>query len=333
MTDFIMARADHRRVLDHLAFYGLADILASYGVPNVRLGWRGTEPVVSGDGLSAEIVDEAVRGHADTRSWIEESHAGRGTMSPRVTAPDDDDGWRTLQRARHAVLDEEMAESRWADLRFLGALGEPGYWRFYNKLRRPDEGASLWDMQPRNAGSELVGSRLRPLRAKIVARRTGTVAAGLSGQALFDDLNGEDPRGITATGLAMPGPVDGALVWCALWAVGQFPIGYRLNSRAITTGVLLRPKRPRVAYVPVWQGEITPSRLRTLLVSPQLAVLASGDEGLGGTWRGLDGAAASAWLRGRNVRGVYRFPMKNFGTEKAQEWRILGGEAVPLVST
>lgn len=333
MTDFVMARADHRRVLDHLAFYGLADILVWHGVSNVRLDWQGAEPIVSGDGLSAEVVDEAVRRHAATRTWIDENHAGRGTMSPRVTAPDDDDGWRALQRARHAVLDAEMAESRWADLRFLGALGEPGYWRFFNKQRRPDDGASLWDMQPRNAGSEFVGSRLRPLRAKIAARKAGTLAAGLSGEALLDDLNGDDPRGITATGLAMPGPVDGAQVWCALWAIGQFPIGYRLNSRAITTGVLVGPKRLRVACVPVWQGGITPSRLRTLIASPQLPVLASRDEGSAGARGGLDSATASAWLRGRNVRGVYRFPMKNFGTEKAQEWRVLGGEAVPLVST
>jgi CRISPR-associated protein Csb3 len=331
MNSFRMAGADVAVLLHHLAFYGLADILDGDGVADVRLAWVGDLPEIVGTDLSPELIDEAVRAHIDgRRSWTALAFGPerRGLMSPRLTVLKSDVAWGEFQDERERVLDGLTDQHAWSDLRYLAALGEPSYWRFTPK-REPlqDDGASRLEMQPRNRGSEFVGNRLRPLTAKLLGRKSGQITAGLDGSQVVDELDGK-PDSVSATGLTMPGAVDSALVWCALWGIGQFPLALQAGAAAATSGHFGRNRREWF-YVPVWEGAWRPARLRSILASGQLRLAAA---------TGLPRVApddlvlqaAMTWLRARGVIGVVRFPIARFGSDKAPERRALRGEPIPL---
>jgi CRISPR-associated protein Csb3 len=331
MNTFVMRGADQSVLLHHVAFYGLADILDTAGVTGLRLTWDGTRPVISGDQLTPGIVEDAVRAHVEgRRSWVQASTRPdrRGVMSPRLTPFSTDAAWQAHQTARETILDDLTERKAWADLRYLAALGEPCYWRFTRRGEPlQDDAASRLEMQPRNRGSEFIGNRLRPLTENLPARPAGQIAAGLDGGILLDELGGK-PDSVSATGLAMPGPVDNALVWCALWGTGQFPLAMRTDRAALTSGHLGRSRREWF-YVPVWSTPWRPARLRSILASQQLRDAASTGINQPGT-SALGTRAAATWLRARGAIGILRFPIGRFGSDNAPERRARQGEAIPL---
>src|SRR5690606_8685909 len=96
---------------------------------------------------------------------------------------------------------------------------------------------------PRNRGSEIVGTRLRTLAAKVADRSPQAVASGLRGTVVRDEAGNDEPDSRTPTGLAPPGPTYNALAWCALWGISQFPVAMRVSTggrsgTAITSGHL-----------------------------------------------------------------------------------------------
>jgi len=332
MSTFVMGGADPNVLLHHLAFYGLADILDTAGVPDLLLSWDDHgQAVLSGDQLGDERVEDAVRAHLDgRRSWVQRSSGPerRAVMSPRLTVFKNHQAWQEHQIQRERVLDDLTERHAWPDLRYLAALGEPCYWRFTPRGEPlQDDAASRLEMQPRNRGSEFVGNRLRPLTEKLLARNHGQIAAGLAGTIIVDELGGK-PDSVTATGLTMPGPVDNALVWCALWGIGQLPLALRTDSAAATTGHLGRTRREWF-YVPVWDRPWRLARLRSILASGQLRRTAStGIPQLGQDT--LAALAGATWLTARGVIGVVHFPIGRFGSDNAPERRTLRGEAIPL---
>ncbi len=347
MNDFVLARCEPQVLLSHLALYGLASILEAGGVDGVRIGWTDgpdPRPTINAPGLDDATAGAAVRAHAEEcvrpSSWVQRNAPGttRGLMSPRLTPYRDDAAWRVAQQARHKTLDDLTKSHAWLDLRFLAALGEPSYWSHNPKGDRlPDEGASRLEMQPRNQGSEFVGTRLRKLAAAVAARSTGDVAAGLRGQSVRDEAGGDKPDSRTATGLAPPGPTDNALAWCALWGLGQFPIAMRVTKGpsstgvpALTTGHVGRGRREWF-YAPMWDGRWRPARLRSVLAGrPLRTVSAAGLDLPGSPVSSGEAAAAGAWLAARGVRGVVRFPVGRFGSGEAPQRRAMCGDAIPV---
>ena len=100
-------------------------------------------------------------------------------MSPRLTTFGDETTWRQAQENRHKVLDSLTDQGRWLDLRFLAALGEPCYWATDRQgAIQQDSAASRLEMQPRNIGSEFVGTRLRKLADAVAARTAGQILSG-----------------------------------------------------------------------------------------------------------------------------------------------------------
>jgi len=342
MSEFVLARADVKVLLWHMTAYGLSAILEDAGLCGVSLAWGGAPaqpvPILSADGLSADAVDDAVRTHA-TRyvtepSWVladvELRGSARGLMSPRLTPFDTPKIWRDVQDARHGQLDRLTETRSWLDLRMLAALGEPSYWsRSRQDVALQDDGASRLEMQPRNQGSELVGSRLRKLAHVLAARTTGTIATGLAGSTCVDEIGGGKPDSRTPTGLASPGPTDNAVAWCALWGISQFPLAQQSRGTARTTGHIGR-SRSEWFYVPVWHGSWRPARLRSVLVSRQLGDAAKA--GFSGRWAADETALskAQAWLQARGVEGVVRFPIERFGSDSAPERRAMLGQPVRL---
>jgi len=347
MTGFPLERSEPYQALSHLTLYGIGAILEEAG-HDVRLSWTTrlrSRPLLGGTALDDEVIGAAVRDHAalhaDSSSWIARdvtlNGRQRGLMSPRLSAFQDGETWERVQRARHEMLDTLTNHRRLLDQRLLAALGEPAYWsRDPNGVILQDDGASRWEMQPRNQGSEIVGSRLRKLAAAVAAREPATIVAGLRGSAVRDEIGGDKPDSRTPTGLAAPGPTDNAIAWCALWGISQLPIAMRISAgkrlgTAVTTGHIGRTRREWF-YLPVWHQAWRPARLRTVLASAQLRTAASSGLPLTGhdAPSQLAIEAARRWLTARGIAGVVRFPIERFGSDNAPERRAMRGELVTV---
>lgn len=324
-------------LFSHMAFYGLGAILADSGAGfDLRLHWSGgpdPRPVLDLGDASVEQAASVVRDHAAARalpeSWVQQtmttSNASFGLFSPRVKVPASREDWLDLAHARRRSLDLLVTERSGLDLRMIGALGEPGYWRESTSHEpRPDEAATRFEMQPRNAGSEFIRNRLAPLARAVGARTVDAVLDGLTGLRCDDEIGKNKATSRTATGFTHPGPVDNALAWCAMWGISMFPVALRVTARDISSGSLGR--RPECFYVPVWSIPLRIARLRTILISQSLRAAAadtrdSAVETLGQFVTDAD------WqeLGGRGVRAVIRFPVAVYGSASAPERRALEG--------
>lgn len=338
MSGFELRTADVRVLLWHLTLHGLGAILPDAGVADVRLSWTGgmrPRPRVGGPGLTAAVVGDAVRAHAQAHaaqsSWVsrdvELAGSKRGLMSPRLSVFADQSVWERVQGARQEQIDQLMSEPAWLDLRMVCALGEPCYWSRNRKGDAlQDDGSSRFEMQPRNKGSEFVGTRLRRLAQAVAARSAGSVASGLAGASTRDEAGNDAADSRTSTGLAAPGPTDNAVAWCALWGISQLPQSPRVNATAVTSAHIGRSRAEWFA-MPVWHSEWRPARLRSVLASRQL-VEAAGVEAA--RVEPTRAATAHAWLSVRGVAGVIRFPIDRFGSDSAPERRAMLGVTVPV---
>lgn len=336
---------DLRTALSHLALVGLGAILEDAGVANVRVGWSDAfdpRPVIRANDIDWPRAAGIVRAHALRHVEADDWTAARGgggrsaLMSPRIASLPDEAARRRHVAARWAVIDRELERTNWLDLHLIGSLGEPAYWRF-NRQRQPlpDEGASRWEMKTRNRGEEFVGNRLRPLAERVAARSAERIESGLTGSAAEDELGRNDLESRTATGLAAPGPTDNALAWCALWGISQFPVIARIQRPSRSAGHLPAPRgterdRRGWFYVPVPARPIALPRLRTVIVSDQLAQAAAIGAEDPASASALDVEAACGWLADRGIAALVRFPIGEYGSANAPERRALLGTVIPI---
>lgn len=188
-----------------------------------------------------------------------------------------------------------------------------------------DDAANRLEMQPRNNGAEFVGTRLSRI-AKVVAGRTpDQILDGLLGNHVRDELSNNAPDGRSATGLDAPGPVDNAVVWCALWGISQTSLALQATRSAVTSASARTPDRTEHLFTPLWHTPWHPARLRTILASRQLNEAATAflrNEPLDTTPR--------HWLTARGVTAVITFPVTIHGSDKAPERRTGTGTLHPL---
>jgi CRISPR-associated protein Csb3 len=344
MSELVLT-GDIRVALSHAAAYGLAAILEASGTPDVTISWTATldsRAVVSAsgrdpDGMAAAVLDHARR-HAGGADWtaatVDVPGGTAGRLSPRIKPPADDHGWLELGRRRRQAIDGETTARRWLDLRMIGALGEPAYWRFDAQgKRRPDEGASRWEMKTRNRGEDFVQHRLRKLALSVAAREVAGVRGGLQGERVDDEIGANAIDSRTGTGLAGPGPVDNAIAWCALWGLSQYPVIPQIRRQSETAGHgSVRPAGgPRQSWfhLPVPHHAMTLPRLGTIIVSEQLAMVVAADA-MPSDAGGLAVRSAREWLVARGVGAVVRFPIGVFGSASAPERRALLGSVIRL---
>ncbi len=336
---------DIRVALSHVAAYGLAAILEAAGCPDVTLRWTPSldsravviAPDRDPDDMASAVRDHA-RQHAGAANWTaataEVGGAVVGRLSPRIKSPTDDAGWWELARLRRQSIDEEMAHTRWLDLRMLGALGEPAYWRLDAQgARRPDQGASRWEMKTRNHGQDFVRHRLRRLALSVADRDLAAVRDGLTGARAEDEVGNNALDSRTGTGLAGPGPVDNALAWCALWGLSRLPVVAKVGNQSESAGYLFirRVGAPRQGWfhLPVPDRPLTLSRLGTLIASEQL-VVAVRSEAAPSDAGGLGARSAREWLIARGAGALVRFPVWVSGNASAPERRALLGSVSRL---
>jgi CRISPR-associated protein Csb3 len=348
----LMLAGDIRVAFSHLAAVGLATILEESGVERVTLYWtRALEAraIVGGDGLDWNWAAKSVHAHAVahaadddwTAATAEVGAAVVGLLSPRIKPPADDAAWVAFADQRYTVIDDQLHARRHLDLAMIGALGEPAYWRFDDsrrwrgpgRVRRPDEGASRWEMKTRNRGEDFVAHRLRKLALAVADREPNAVRDGLSGAHVIDEVGADDVASRTATGLASPGPADNALAWCALWGISSFPVTPRLGQPSRTAGYLPKQReamamRGAQFYLPVPAEPVFLARYRHVALSEQLATAAATT--LLDRPDRLALEAARNWLLARHIGAVARFPIGIFGSASAPERRALLGTIHPL---
>jgi len=341
----VLADSDHRELFSHLLLYGVGQLCADAGVSDVLLSWtEGATPRpqiagVDGGELAALVAAHAAR-HAEEGSWIQlgqPAEPTRGLFSPRLRPPADGAAWADLQLARQRALDVMTEERNDLALRMIAALGEPAYWPVSGRDGdvRPDDGASRLDMQARNQGSEIVGTKLRPLASAVAAREPDVILEGLLGHSLVDDLAGTRTDGRTATNLRQLGPTDSTQAWVALWGLTTAPVAPQVGHPSRTALHVPRKRSdpdvvPRAGAfaVPVWHASWRPARLRAVLASRALAevagAVAAGEEPPGD---------AQDHLQRRGVLGIVVFPVSTGGSASAPERRALGGQLHRFAST
>jgi CRISPR-associated protein Csb3 len=329
MNDFTLRGSPPEDMLSHLLLYGLTAILEDAGHRDVTIFWeRGMSPRPV---LRAEIEDQsiaaAVVAHAEAHTapdnWIQRRYPDgkgtlRGLMSPRRGAAPDPEAF---QAARQDAIDDAGQP---LELRLIQALGEPAYWRLAKNGPRPDEGASRFEMVPRNQGNEIMQGRYAKLSSAVAGRAPKAVVDGLTGTAVVDLTAATDSR--TASGLRLPGPTDAAVAWCALWGISWLPIAHRSRSASTTPANLARRgNTPERFVLPLWSKPQTPARIRTVLASAQLpaaARLLADDDPVDGS--------APGWLRAHGAEALAIFHVDVVGSANAPERRATRGRVLPL---
>ncbi len=332
-------RSDPLELLTHMVAYGLAAIVEAATRTPPTLSWtEGMAPRarVAHAALPPAEMAGIVQGHAarlvHEDAWPQEriQLAGkpRGLMSPRLAKVDH---WPELTRRRHEVLGRLTGEDTWLDQRFLWSLGEPCYWSFGSRDEiRQDDAASRLELQPRNQGSEIVGNRLSPLAQAVAGRTPEEIEQAFRGVVCRDSVGHDAPDSRSGIGFRAPGPVDDVVSWCALWGVSQFVLNR--SPRSTTTAGNLRDGRDEWFFVPIWRGEWTPARLRTVLASAQLRAVAEESTGRN-TDDSADAFATSdgrRWLLARGVKALVVFPVQRFGSASAPERRAQRGIVYPI---
>ena len=329
----------------HLAALGLGSILEDAGCRGVGIHWTGSldaRPLLTAPGLDWDVAARSVREHAVAHAAPDDWTAatvggvagGAGLMSPRIKPPTHEDGWVALVEERRSVIDRQMRSRHLLDLALIGALGEPAYWRVDTEgVRRPDEGASRWELKTRNRGEDFVAHRLRRLAIIVAARDPRSVRDGLTGDCVVDELGKDAVDGRTATGLAGLGPVDNALAWCALWGISAFAVTPQVVRGSRTAGHLPRRRggagrREECFYLPIPSRPISLPRFRHIASSASLQNVLEAD--LDADAAHLNADSGRSWLLARHIGAVVRFPIGVFGSASAPERRALIGTVIRL---
>ncbi len=333
MNTLTLSGQPHNVALSHLALYGAAAMAEQAGI-RVRLSWTQgltPRPTLTFDGNTATDVGGSVLACAETSAWTTEritlGTAQRGLMSPRISPKYDELPWIQLQQRRNTVIDSTADQV--STQRLFGGLGESSYW--YENRRHEAlvyGAASTWEMQPRNQGSELVRSRLDPLRAAVLQRSADEVGEALAGAEVQDDLAGDRSDGRTSTGLGPLGPTDSVLAWCGLWGLSWLPVVHR--TAPFESSVSASSLRGRgggrgvdAVVLPLFYGSLTPARVRSVLISEAIIRAVADDDT-------PERQASWSWLRSRGVSGMVRFEVATFGSASAPERRIQTGAQVRI---
>lgn len=262
---------DPETLLSHMALLGTGMILEEQlGAGEVLCRWSESTdpaPLLHVRHVSDKEVDKIIRVHAArlaaSESFLRKSHDQVGSLfSARTKTPKDDAVWREVLDLR----DETLVKLRGLNSQFVVGIGERAWWR-----KDPDDGASAWEMRPRNHGAEFIATTVLPLAENVAQRSPGEVVLGLTGDHLDDELGNNERTSLTGTGLGPVGPTDNARAWVALWAIACMPVWpqpcYKSQTSASLPG---RQGARQQLLMPMCTSWVTVSRWRATLRSQAL---------------------------------------------------------------
>jgi len=332
-----LAATGHDLLFTHAALWG-AGAIAAQKHPGLRLGWQGdlTKTAVV-FGIDADELAATVHGHAQQAQrdghWVQADlphESGRALFSPRIKPLPDPSAWTAFAEARQQHLD---ALSSSLDARMIAGLGEPSSWHEDGGKPRQDHGASRLEMQPRNSGSEFVGTRMRSLANAVASRSPVAVRDGLIGAARADEAGENKLDSRSAANLMPPRVTDNAIAWVAMWGLASAPVAHRVNLPSRTATHLPRGEplddevRAGHVVVPFWSGRWTVARLRAVLRSGELTSV-----GLAVLGTESPDPAARSWLRERGVVALQLFPIHTFGSTSSPERRAMASTGFELLT-
>ena len=321
-------------MLTHFAALGLTAILDE-GSGDAMTWWPdGAEArAIVGSSYEALEVAERVLSHARRHtvpsSWVQRriaggTRSGSGLFTARVRPPATTEEWTDYARQRTEARPTAVVTP--LDEQMQSALGEPAWWRCVGREKEPDQGASRWEMKTRERGREFLVDRLAPLADALACRDVGGVLDGLTGRRVLDETGKSAPDSRTGTGLAVPGPVDTAIAWCALWGLHTAPTVQRIGGFGQSPAVWPRTVvHPREAMLPVYAAPVTPRAFSEVLSSEKF------DQACGWTRDGRTEvvAAARAWLKEHGVKALLRSEMRVSNTKNPERY-LLNGTLVSL---
>lgn len=339
---------------------GLASIMAEMGAHAERraghamatspilLGWESPDTMVLrtvGGDVSVEDVAASVHeylgllaGEADVISRsVPVGGKSHSPLSPRVAPVMTREELESYQDVRTDILDEVGGENRLFE-RLVSSLGFPAYWTERNDGSKgtPDlyQGASRWEMAPRNQGSEFMRQKyLENMRA----------CAGLSEDDIAARIRGEKAESLgkerNACGLHAPAHLDVLMTWIALNGISQLPTRPVTDGAvgSISTGAIVAKVggRRRVFFVlPVTSNPVTLERYAAICRSSAICRLASHALSVAPRMGHISSDPelehARSWLRAHGVGRVAVFERHVGGTSSCPEYYALDGSLVAV---
>ncbi|SES10290.1 hypothetical protein [Corynebacterium cystitidis] len=343
----IQIAGDAQSTLTHFALYGLAGIVQYELNQPVLVSFtsevdpKAVLETTAGETEVAEAVLHVAKRWSEPGSWAQDTMAypdkkksvERSPFSPRIQVIDSRDTWIAHQEFRHRHIDQlEQAGDRLA-LRLIAGLGEASYWRFQGKDRRPDHGASRWEMKTRNRGEEFIVHRFAPMCSELSSWSSEDILAGITGTQVNDTLGKQKADSRTATGLTTPRATDVALAFCGLVGLGCFPVLHQSTELSVTPAAYPQNVlHTRHMVLPVPAQPITLSRLEAVLVSEALSHASQkySDERAEDENETLEVTAAQDWLRARGMGALVHFSVLKAGSDSAPERQVLTGRIEAL---
>lgn len=352
-----------RDLYSHMVVLGLAAICDADEVLDgpVTICWEHPGMVVIGlrdAALEVEDAAAAVRRYLDVLIDVRPTISNticlgtdkqgkmrlKSPLSPRIANVVDLDArcgsdgmtnWEQYHGVRHRILDEISANVP-VFRSLIGSLGMAAYWKSgYGNQRdvRPDTGASLWEMAPRNQGSEFMTNKFIKMLDDVANLSPDAIVSRLAGRAV---LNEKDLR--NTGGFRSPSPTDTLLSFIALHGISSFAVRPVAEGRSgsITDGSLTIKDKVRTDYfvVPVATAPVTLSRYRSVCRSEALGMLAEAWLGKQAEKEGSGFSASlssrSHWLGEHSIGYVGVFERIKAGTANCPEYYAAPGTLVQV---
>lgn len=259
-------------------------------------------------------------------------------FSPRVAKELSREEWKQYFDCRSNAVDAlEKRNPLFVSL--LGALGSASYWPAKNDSKKAspnlDLGASLWEMAPRNSGSEFMRNKYLKLFKLIADLSPEDISQRLSGEVVESRKETRNPCGFRC-----PGKSDLLMSWIAYQGISCFPTravteGGSRNHDALSVGTMEvhLPNDQQSTYfvLPVPTRQITLSRYLACCRYQGLCIQAEGLVSPSSTALDTPACATSAeWLKRHGIGHVAMFLRHKGGTKNCPEYWAEPGRVAPL---
>lgn len=245
-------------------------------------------------------------------------------LSPRIAKKSDftEAVWNSYFKTRNEILDS-MDEVSPLFVKLVRALGFPSYWTEESAVKNYrdnlDISASLWEMAPRNSGSEFFNTKYFSRLASIEQLDSEAICKHIQGTD--SDAHGDNRN---ASGFHCPSPTDSCQAWIAYHGMAMFPARPVTHGScvSVTQGVLSRGREKRFV-LPVPDVPITIDRYAAISRNDSLYTQVANPEP--NQHGNLTKARDSSWLVAHGITHIEEFARFRGGSDSCPEYFALEG--------